>query len=835
MPVALTQRSPNVPAAPAAPREAVCVSPTRVPTCPRPQTPTSASKAAAEPMFDMIFSPPPPPGRKTVAFMCGAAPGRDRAFGAGSADAVADALDVERRKMERYQQLALSASKNNQCSSPAPWRLLPRRQTLTPGDNESREAKRYLAALRLQTLLHHRRAERARVKTLQLERAQRERVELDRTTRRAAMQSPSAAAFADDAALRAALRRAADLEAELADVLVARARGEATLQRQLATAKAAAVAAQEAAAVAAQEAQEAAAVAAQEAAADAEAQLALARALTDTAPADSVLQGEVDRLRDEAALQSEFLAQAAVRAASAEAALAEAQAAMAQLAEAETKRNDLAAVRADLAAERFTVAEAHAAEALLAADEAMAAAQAASKAQAHAEAERERISRTAQDEVDRANAEAVAATTAARADVAAAVAAATASSSGAVAAALAAEGLLATSQRQFDLDRGGWDGVRRKLHNRVVELQGNIRVFVRVRPALDAAAQGPARAAGAGGEMAVHCPATSAHSSGDQVEVPETVAPGGPPRKARTFKFAFDRVLPPDTSQADVFEDVRPFAQSALDGYRVCVFAYGQTGSGKTHTVFGTAAQPGLLRRSLDLVFAGAQHLEETQGWKFELTVEMLEVYTEKVYDLFASDTGAPKALTVRDTGDDIVVDGQRRERVLTVDAALDLLGAATKRRHTNATRSNAKSSRSHAIFALRVSGAHPSGEVRHGVLNLVDLAGSERLSVSGSNEDPQLLKEAQSINSSLSSLGNTIAALAQGKGAHVPFRDSRLTFLLQPCLGGDAKTLAIFCLAPELKHERETLCTLRFGQKVSKCQPKGVCAKCGCRAVSAA
>ena len=244
-------------------------------------------------------------------------------------------------------------------------------------------------------------------------------------------------------------------------------------------------------------------------------------------------------------------------------------------------------------------------------------------------------------------------------------------------------------------------------------------------------------------------------------------------------------------------------------------------------------ADAGLLQRSLPLVFDGVEQLKATQGWTFELSVEMLEIYLDKVYDLLG-DGGEPQPRAVRDTGEAIAVDGLKRVAVSCPEEADLVLAAARKRRHTSATKSNDHSSRSHCLFALHVHGASGDGrEVRRGCLNLVDLAGSERLAASGSNDDPKLLKEAQFINSSLAALGNTISALTSGDRAHVPFRDSKLTFLLQPCLGGDAKTLAIFNLAPELQHHKETLCTLRFGQKVTKCAPKNVCAKCGSRAAA--
>ena len=249
-----------------------------------------------------------------------------------------------------------------------------------------------------------------------------------------------------------------------------------------------------------------------------------------------------------------------------------------------------------------------------------------------------------------------------------------------------------------------------------MELQGNIRVFVRVRPALTVGSK-------VSSDEAVSCPPSRANSSGDEVEVPEDVAYGGPPRKARTFRFAYDRVLGPQTNQLGVFDAVKPFCQSALDGYKVCIFAYGQTGSGKTHTMLGPPVggneeDAGILQRSLGLVFDGVAHLEQTQDWKFELSVEMLEIYLDGVYDLLGDATAK---LTVRETLDeDIVVENLTRRKVECAEDADQILRAASRNRHTASTNSNKTSSRSHCLFALRITGTNGI-ETREGVLNLVE------------------------------------------------------------------------------------------------------------------
>ena len=141
--------------------------------------------------------------------------------------------------------------------------------------------------------------------------------------------------------------------------------------------------------------------------------------------------------------------------------------------------------------------------------------------------------------------------------------------------------------------------------------------------------------------------------------------------------------------------------------------------------------------------------------------------------------------------------------------------------RQTAATHCNAQSSRSHTVFSMKINGFDSKeGKRRVGKLNLVDLAGSERLSQSGSAKDPKLLKEAQNINKSLSTLGNVISAVASQNG-HVPFRDSKLTYLLQRSLGGDCKALMFCNLSPQTFSTGESLCSLRFAKKVNACERK--------------
>lgn len=577
-------------------------------------TPVSAgeaSEASTREMFTMAFSPPRRQNRergtrRRVTFVKQeAAEERDgktlRELRPGTPyRGESDELLAQRQKLKRCASLAESSAQAvSECESPAPWRLLPRRESLTPRDAESRMAAEHLAALRLQTFVHQLRAHRALAKTARLERRggregndERERV-LDQR-----------------------LAEAAAEHANLAE--------ELRLRLELAEEKAIAL--------------ELSVEAARE---QAEREVRLAR--EDTAAA-----GEEKRRADD--------------------------------------------LERELREARSAHASAHSA----------------------------------------------------------------------------------------------WESKRKALHDQVVELRGNVRTFVRVRPPLE------------GGAAVVQC------LEGDQLQVPECVAPGGPPRKPRFFKFAFDRVFGPETEQAAVFEHVLPFVESALDGHAVCVFAYGQTGSGKTYTTLGSPESPGILGNALDVFFDHASCLR----------IEMLEIYLDKIYDLLAADGTKPLDILAA-PGQTCVVKGLVSRAVESRAKAADVLAHAQTKRKVGATLSNDESSRSHCILTLRL----PAG----GVFNLVDLAGSERLKISQAEQ--HRLRETQFINTSLAALGNCVAALKHNHN-HVPYRDAKLTFLLQPYLGGRNKTLALVTVASEKRHERETLCSLRFAQSVSKVAPATKCPK---------
>ncbi|XP_020570600.1 kinesin-like protein KIN-14H [Phalaenopsis equestris] len=353
--------------------------------------------------------------------------------------------------------------------------------------------------------------------------------------------------------------------------------------------------------------------------------------------------------------------------------------------------------------------------------------------------------------------------------------------------------------------------LRKKLHNTILELKGNIRVFCRVRPTLPTI-----DCSGDDGTVVSYPPGVEYLGRGIDLT-----------HNGQSYSFAFDQVFSHESSQADVFYEISQLVQSALDGYKVCIFAYGQTGSGKTYTMMGrpeSEEQKGLIPRSLEQIFETSQSLKY-QGWKYKMQASMLEIYNETIRDLLSPSrcnnidtTHANKLYTIKhDSAGNTFVSDLTVVDVCSINEVSFLLNQAAQSRSVGKTQMNEQSSRSHFVFTLRISGFNDSTEQQvQGVLNLIDLAGSERLAKSGSTGDR--LKETQAINKSLSSLSDVIFAIAK-KDDHVPYRNSKLTYLLQPCLGGDSKTLMFVNISPEASSAGESICSLRFAARVNSCE----------------
>eukprot|EP00898_Chlorokybus_atmophyticus_P008831 jgi/Chlat1/894/Chrsp107S08614 len=341
---------------------------------------------------------------------------------------------------------------------------------------------------------------------------------------------------------------------------------------------------------------------------------------------------------------------------------------------------------------------------------------------------------------------------------------------------------------------------RKRLHNLLQELRGNIRVYCRVRPTLNNSNNNM---------LGVTFPGA------DMVNV------GG--SDGRSDKcFEFDRVFGPTSSQEDVFEEVRGLVTSVCDGYNVCIFAYGQTGSGKTFTMEGTATAPGVNVRALRELFAVAAGRADTST--HTINVSALEIYNESVRDLLVSNSAS---LEIRQGGVGVgtYVQGLTTEEVVGHADVERLMTMARKHRACAATEMNERSSRSHSLLSITVTArsivnnnnnnnANNNGApTTTGRLHLIDLAGSERVSRSEAAGDR--LKEAQAINKSLSALGDVMAALG-AKAAHVPYRNSKLTHLLQDSLGGESKALMLVQASPDRDDASETLCSLNFAARVA-------------------
>eukprot|EP00611_Tribonema_gayanum_P024135 TRINITY_DN5249_c0_g1_i2.p1 TRINITY_DN5249_c0_g1~~TRINITY_DN5249_c0_g1_i2.p1 ORF type:complete len:587 (-),score=201.36 TRINITY_DN5249_c0_g1_i2:608-2368(-) len=355
-------------------------------------------------------------------------------------------------------------------------------------------------------------------------------------------------------------------------------------------------------------------------------------------------------------------------------------------------------------------------------------------------------------------------------------------------------------------------------HNKLMDLQGNIRVLARVRPVLEVE-----RNSGQGTDV---------------TEFPTEVELLVKRDEATRSAFEFDRVFPPSSTQEQVFEGVHPLIVSVLDGFDVAIFAYGQTGSGKTFTMEGDAANPGVNTRAMQTLFELGRQRSNDIIYTFALSV--LEIYNESIYDLLSDSAATSSAaagatsgvsgsspptpsgrkgergrgLDIRQGAAGIIVPGLAAVEVDSMEMVAAQLEQANKARAVGSHDMNEHSSRSHMIVCIHVVGVNAhNGAATRAKLNLIDLAGSERVGKTDASGDR--LKEAQNINRSLSALGDVIAALAtRSKGSHIPFRNSKLTYLLQDCLSGGGKTLMFCNVSPAAYNLGETICSLNFAAR---------------------
>jgi kinesin family protein 5 len=298
------------------------------------------------------------------------------------------------------------------------------------------------------------------------------------------------------------------------------------------------------------------------------------------------------------------------------------------------------------------------------------------------------------------------------------------------------------------------------------------------------------------------------------------------------YPYTFDRVFHTETTQAEIYAAAAaPITQAVLQGYNGTIFAYGQTSSGKTFTMTGNPDDlhdpevNGIIPRTVHSIFDGIAEADEDT--EFTLSVQYVEIYMEKVRDLLADPAelmadrarggfGGSYKNNLQITEDALGVPGLPNAEKVYVgsdEEIFDLLQRGNAARATSSTKMNEQSSRSHAVFILSVKQNSPSFS-KTGVLYLVDLAGSEKVKNTGASG--MRLDEAKQINKSLSTLGRVINMLTAG-AAHVPYRDSKLTRLLQQSLGGNAKTTLLICCSPASSNAEETKSTLEFGLRAKK------------------
>ncbi|XP_057718799.1 kinesin-like protein KIN-7N [Arachis stenosperma] len=287
--------------------------------------------------------------------------------------------------------------------------------------------------------------------------------------------------------------------------------------------------------------------------------------------------------------------------------------------------------------------------------------------------------------------------------------------------------------------------------------------------------------------------------------------------------YAFDHVFDETSTNASVYELLtKDIIHAALDGFNGTAFAYGQTSSGKTFTMNGSENNPGIIPRAVKDIFAKIETMSDRE---FLIRVSYMEIYNEEINDLLVVENQKLQIHESLERG--VFVAGLREEIVNNAEQVLNLINSGEVNRHFGETNMNARSSRSHTIFRMVIESKGKEFNsyddlsvndiVRVSVLNLVDLAGSERIAKTGA--DGVRLKEGKYINKSLMVLGNVINKLSDGskQRGHIPYRDSKLTRILQPALGGNAKTSIICTLAPEEIHIEETRGTLQFASRAKR------------------
>lgn len=316
---------------------------------------------------------------------------------------------------------------------------------------------------------------------------------------------------------------------------------------------------------------------------------------------------------------------------------------------------------------------------------------------------------------------------------------------------------------------------------------------------------------------------TTAHMDRGAIEIRNPTSSSSDPPKV----FTFDSVFGPSSSQRQIYDIcASPIVQSVLEGYNGSIFAYGQTSAGKSHTMVGRDEPTelrGIIPNAFEHIYehVGMESLNETQ---YLIRASYYEIYNENIIDLLATNNdnnaNTKQGLDLKESPDTgVYIKGLTSKVVKSVEEINAVLRQGNKNRSIGATLMNQGSSRSHAVFCVVIESqsVDEAGmeHIRVGKLNLVDLAGSERQSKTGATGER--LKEATKINQSLSALGNVISALVDGKSRHIPYRDSKLTRILQDSLGGNTRTVMCANAGPADYNFDETMSTLRYANRAKQ------------------
>ena len=301
--------------------------------------------------------------------------------------------------------------------------------------------------------------------------------------------------------------------------------------------------------------------------------------------------------------------------------------------------------------------------------------------------------------------------------------------------------------------------------------------------------------------------------------------------QGRTHSYTLDKVFGTDSSTDQIYQDsVASLVKAAMEGYHSTVIAYGQTSTGKTHTMTGTKGDPGLIPLCIKDCFRYVQENKSAEPREYLFRLSYLEVYKEHIRDLLCSKNSAPEPVRLFDGPNGLVIRGLHEEVVSSPEKVFQLLKHGERKRQVGATHMNEHSSRSHVMVRLTIESSlatDKNGETRSSTLSLVDLAGSESVRLNGTERR----EEGRYINKSLMALGQVVLGLSDAcsnsnenkkiNQQHIPYRDSKLTRLLQPSLSGNAQMLLMCCISPLASYMEESHNTFKFATRAKRIEQK--------------